>query len=55
MRAPQPRRAMFLGTYRDAELEDGHPLPELIASLRREDMLTARAARRPRAAARSPS
>jgi DNA-binding SARP family transcriptional activator len=40
MRAPQPRRTMFLGTYRDAELEDGHPLPELIASLRREDLLT---------------
>ena len=40
VRAPQPRRTMFLGTYRDAELEDGHPLPELIASLRREDILT---------------
>ncbi len=40
VRAPQPRRTMFLGTYRDAELEEGHPLPELIASLRREDGLT---------------
>ena len=40
VRAPQPQRAMFLGTYRDAELEEGHPLPELIASLRREDSLT---------------
>ena len=40
MRAPQPRRAMFLGTYREAELGEGHPLPELIASLRREGMLT---------------
>ena len=40
MRAPQPRRTMFLGTYRDAELDDGHPLPDLIASLRREGMLT---------------
>ena len=30
VRAPQPRRVLFLGTYRDAELEDGHPLPELI-------------------------
>ena len=49
VRAPQPRRTMFLGTYRDAELEEGHPLPELIASLRREDILTARRARRPRA------
>ena len=28
MRAPQPRRAMFLGTYREAELGDGHPLPD---------------------------
>jgi DNA-binding SARP family transcriptional activator/tetratricopeptide (TPR) repeat protein len=40
MRAPQPRRAMFLGTYRDAELDEGHPLPDLIASLRRDGMLT---------------
>ena len=40
IRAPQPRRTMFLGTYREAELGEGHPLPELIASLRREGMLT---------------
>ncbi|MEA2135017.1 MAG: hypothetical protein QOC68_2926 [Solirubrobacteraceae bacterium] len=40
VRAPQPRRTMFIGTYRDAELEESHPLPELIASLRREDILT---------------
>ena len=40
VRAPQPRRTMFLGTYRDAELEEGHALPELIATLRREDILT---------------
>jgi len=40
VRAPQPRRTMFLGTYRDAEVEEGHPLPELIGSLRREDILT---------------
>jgi DNA-binding SARP family transcriptional activator/tetratricopeptide (TPR) repeat protein len=39
-RAPQPRRVLFLGTYRDAELEAAHPLPELIGALRREDMLT---------------
>ena len=26
VRAPQPRRTMFLGTYRDAELEEGHAL-----------------------------
>ena len=31
---------MFLGTYREAEVGEDHPLPELIASLRREEMLT---------------
>src|SRR5215218_5240450 len=36
VRAPQLERAMFLGTYRDGELGEGHPLPELIASLRRD-------------------
>ncbi len=40
VRAPQPRRTMFLGTYREAEVGDDHSLPELIGSLRREDMLT---------------
>jgi DNA-binding SARP family transcriptional activator/tetratricopeptide (TPR) repeat protein len=39
VRAPQPRRTMFIGTYCDAELEDRHPLHELIATLRREDVL----------------
>lgn len=40
LRAPQPRRAMFLGTYRDTELADGHPLAEFAAGMRREGMLT---------------
>ena len=40
MRAPQPRRTMFLGTYREAEVGEDHPLPRVIASLRREGMLT---------------
>jgi DNA-binding SARP family transcriptional activator len=39
VRAPQPRRALILGTYRDAELEPGHALHELIADTRREGML----------------
>ena len=34
LRAPQPRRTMFLGTYRDEGVD--HPLGELIATLRRE-------------------
>ena len=40
IRAPQPRRTMFLGTYREAEVGDGPPAAELIASLRRDGMLT---------------
>ena len=40
IRAPQPRRAMFLGTYRAGELSDDHPLAAVVASLRREAMLT---------------
>jgi DNA-binding SARP family transcriptional activator len=39
VRSPQPRRALLLGTYRDAEIEPGHPLNELIGDLRREGML----------------
>jgi DNA-binding SARP family transcriptional activator/tetratricopeptide (TPR) repeat protein len=39
-RAPHPPRTMFLGTYRDAELEERHPLPDLIGSLRRDGILT---------------
>ena len=40
VRSPQPRRALVLGTYREAELEPGHPLYELVADVRREGMLT---------------
>jgi DNA-binding SARP family transcriptional activator len=39
VRAPQPRRALIVGTYRDAELEAGDPLHELIGDIRREGML----------------
>ena len=39
VRAPQPRRALLIGTYRDAELEPGHPLSELITDVRREGLL----------------
>ena len=39
VRSPQPRRALLLGTYREAELEPGHALHELIADVRREGML----------------
>ena len=39
IRAPQPRRVLLLGTYREAELEPGHALHELIGDIRREGML----------------
>ena len=39
VRSPQPGRALLLGTYREAELEPGHALLELIADVRREGML----------------
>jgi DNA-binding SARP family transcriptional activator len=39
VRAPQPHRALLLGTYREAELEPGHALHELIADVRRDGML----------------
>jgi hypothetical protein len=39
VRAPQQHRALLLGTYREAELEPGHPLLELIADVRREGVL----------------
>ena len=39
VRAPQPRRALLIGTYRDAEVEPGHALHELIADVRREGVL----------------
>ncbi len=39
VRSPQPRRALLLGTYRDAELDPGHPLLELLTDVRRENLL----------------
>jgi DNA-binding SARP family transcriptional activator len=39
VRSPQPRRALLLGTYRDAELEPDHALLELIGDVRRENLL----------------
>jgi DNA-binding SARP family transcriptional activator len=39
VRSPQPGRALLLGTYRDAELEAGHPLHELVGDIRREGLL----------------
>jgi DNA-binding SARP family transcriptional activator/tetratricopeptide (TPR) repeat protein len=39
VRAPQPRRALIVGTYRDAELEPGDPLHELVGDIRREGLL----------------
>ena len=40
VRAPQPRRVLLLGTYREAELDAGHPLLELAGDVRREGTLT---------------
>ena len=34
-----PRRVLFLGTYRESEISDRHPLHELIGDLRREGTL----------------
>ena len=39
VRSPQPRRALIVGTYRDAEVEAGDPLHELIGDVRREGLL----------------
>ena len=39
VRAPAPRRVLFLGTYRESEITDRHPLHELIGDLRREGTL----------------
>ncbi len=39
VRAPAPRRVLFLGTYRESEISDRHPLHELIGDLRREGTL----------------
>ena len=39
VRAPSPRRVLFVGTYRESEISDRHPLHELIGDLRREGTL----------------
>ncbi len=39
LRAPAPRRVLFVATYRETELGDEHPLRELVADLRREGTL----------------
>jgi DNA-binding SARP family transcriptional activator len=39
LRAPQPRRALLLGTYREAEVDATHPLHELLADIRRDAVL----------------
>jgi DNA-binding SARP family transcriptional activator/tetratricopeptide (TPR) repeat protein len=39
VRSPAPRRVLFLGTYRESEITDRHPLHELIGDLRREGTL----------------
>jgi DNA-binding SARP family transcriptional activator/tetratricopeptide (TPR) repeat protein len=39
LRSPQPRRALLLATYRDAEVDSGNPLPGLLAAVRRDGML----------------
>jgi len=39
VRAPAPRRALFLGSYRESEISDRHPLHELVGDLRREGTL----------------
>ena len=39
VREPTPRRVLFLGTYRESEISDRHPLHELIGDLRREGTL----------------
>jgi tetratricopeptide (TPR) repeat protein len=39
VRAPAPRRALFIGTYRESEISERHLLHELIGDLRREGTL----------------
>src|SRR4051794_31288498 len=39
VRAPAPRRALFLGTFREPEVGVSHPLQELMGDLRREGTL----------------
>ena len=39
VRSPAPRRVLFVGTYRESEITDRHPLHELVGDLRREGTL----------------
>ena len=39
LRSPQPQCVLLLGTYREAELEPGHSLLELVGDVRREGLL----------------
>ena len=39
VRSPLPARTLFVGTYRETELESEHPLHELVGDLRREGTL----------------
>jgi hypothetical protein len=41
VRGPAPERVLFVGTYREPELAEGHPLRELVGHLRREGTLEA--------------
>ena len=50
VRAPHPRRVLFLGTYRDAELEPSHALLELARRPAARGRAQPRRARRPRRA-----
>jgi DNA-binding SARP family transcriptional activator len=39
VRSPAPRQVLFVGTYRESEITDRHPLHELVGDLRREGTL----------------
>jgi DNA-binding SARP family transcriptional activator len=39
LRAPRPRRVLYIATYRDAEIDPDHPLGELIGDVRRDGAL----------------
>ncbi len=39
VRSPAPMRLLVLGTYRDTELRPGHPLVDLLADLRRDEVV----------------
>ena len=52
---PRRARALFVGTYRESEISDRHPLHELIGDLRREGTLRRLELDRPRPSRRWPS